>query len=124
MNIENKETVYNHLSNIALINLYTLSKDSKQIRLKDFSFNNKNHLFLLNIAKSLHNLFEHEIFVDVNFFDFIKYKIKHRKENFIHRSKDVSSPLIVDDFLNHITSAQEVEDNIWEKMYDDFFGEK
>lgn len=119
-----KEKTYNHLSNIALINLYTISKENKKIILTNFSFKNKNHLFLLHMAKVLHNIYEYEIFVDDKFFNFIKYKITHIKDKFIHRSKKLISCVNVDDFLAHIASAQNVENNIWTKIYNDFFGDK
>ena len=120
----NEEKIYNHLSNIAFINLYTLSKEHKKVILKNFSFYNKQHLLLLNIAKNLHNIYGYEIFVDDNFYNFIKYKIKHRKDTFIHRNKKLISCVKVDEFLNHITSAQNIDKNIWIKIYDDFFGGK
>lgn len=120
----NEEKIYNHLLNIAFINLYTLSKDNKKVILTNFSFNNKQHLLLLNIAKNLHNIYGYEIFVDDNFYNFIKYKIKHRKDTFIHRNKKLISCINVDEFLNHITTAQNIDKNIWIKIYNDFFGDK
>ena len=118
----NDEKYYNQLSEICLINLYTISKEKGKIELKDFSFKNKQHLFLLNIANILHNLYGYEIFLETKFSEFIKYKIHTKHSNFIHRKIKLENGIDIEDFLNHIADAQIIERNIWNKIYDEFFG--
>lgn len=118
----NDEKYYSQLSEICLINLYTLSKEKEKIELKDFSFKNKQHLFLLNIANIMHNLYGYEIILETKFTEFIKYKIHTKHSNFIHRKAKLENGINIEDFLNHIADAQIIERNIWDKIYDEFFG--
>lgn len=118
----NNEKYYNQLSEICLINLYTISKEKEKVELKGFSFKNKRHLFLLNIAGILHNLYGYEIILETKFLDFIKYKIHTKHSKFIHRKAKLENGIDIEDFLNHIADAQIIEKNIWNKIYDEFFG--
>lgn len=119
----NNEKYYNQLSEICLINLYTLSKEKGKIELKDFSFKNKQHLFLLNIASILHNLYGYEIFLEAKFLELIKYKIHTKHSKFIYRKAKLDKGINIENFLNHIADAQKVDRNIWNKIYDEFFKE-
>lgn len=118
----NNEKYYNQLSEICLINLYTISKEKEKVELKGFSFKNKQHLFLLNIAGILHNLYGYEIILETKFLDFIKYKIHTKHLKFIHRKAKLENGIDIEDFLNHIADAQIIERNIWNKIYEEFFG--
>ena len=118
----NNEKYYNQLSEICLINLYTLSKEKGKIELKDFSFKNKQHLFLFNIASILHNLYGYEIFLEAKFLEFAKYKIYTKHSKFIHRKTKLENGINIENFLNHIADAQKVDRDIWNKIYDEFFG--
>ena len=119
----NNEKYYNQLSEICLINLYTLSKEKEKIELKDFSFKNKQHLFLLNITSILHNLYGYEIFLETNFLEFAKYKIHTKHSKSIHRKTKLENGINIENFLNHIADAQKVDRDIWNKIYDEFFME-
>ena len=119
----NKEKIYNNLTEISLINLYTLSKSEKKIKLKNFDFKNKNHLFLLNISKILNVLYGYDIFIETTLLQYIKYKIRTR-HNIIHRKSKMQNGINIDDFLNHIADAQKVNRNIWEAIFNEFYGGK
>jgi len=118
----NNEKYYNQLSEICLINLYTVSKEKGKIELKGFSFKNKQHFFLLNIASILHNLYGYEIFLETKFLEFVKYKTHTKHSKFIHRKTKLENGINIEDFLNHIADAQVIDRNIWDKIYDEFFG--
>lgn len=119
----NNEKLYNQLSEICLINLYTLSKEKGKIELKEFTFKNKQHFFLFNIANALHNLYGYEIILEIKFSEFIKYKVHTKHSKFIHRKSKLENGINIENFLNHIADAQKVDKNIWNKIYDEFFGD-
>lgn len=116
------EKEYNELCNVSLINLYTLSKEKEEINLTNFDFKDKKHLYLLSIAKILNSLYNYPIYIQSNLFDYLKYKIKHRKENIKYKKK-ILNDFNIDDFLDYITTQRKIDKDIWIKIYDEFFKE-
>lgn len=111
---------YDELCNISMINLYTLSKKEKKIKLSNFDFKNKKHLYLLSIAKILNTLYGYKICIQSNFVDYIKYKIKHMNK-YIKYKRKMLNGIEINSFLNHITTAQKLDENIWIDIYNVFF---
>lgn len=82
--------VYDGLSNVAIVNLYSSSKDKEKIVLHNFNFTNKAHLCLLKIAESLRSFTGFQIYIKVKGFNRIwlffynrkkRTKIRASKEN-------------------------------------------
>ena len=90
--------------NIAINNLYTLSKKDKIIRLTNFSFKNKSHLAIMQIAQNIYQLFGLKLEINTSFWKYHFYNLKyHFKKNW-RRTSD-SDGIDVEDFITHIENA-------------------
>lgn len=113
----NKEKYYDTIINIALTNLYTLSKEDNRIVLSGFDRKNKNHLCLIQIAKYA-EMFGRDVYVKSSFIDriVIKKKLGLKVKNF----KEECNDIYMDDFITYIEKANE-DTNIFEEIYMEYF---
>lgn len=118
--------LYDRLSEICLINLYTLSKETNSLVFSDFNTKNKNHKFILEVALILKNIIELDIYINTkNYFNYLFYLLKNK--HFIKKikySKD-STKINIEEILKHITDANSIKnENIWSEIYDLNFNRK
>lgn len=118
--MEDKDKLYNDLSNVVLINLFSLSKDNFKIVLKNFNRKDKNHLYMFEMAKICRNIFAREVYLDCGFFDFLFLKKKGDKVYRI-KKKDITNEIDIQDFLFHISKANEIDDGVWSDIYDEWW---
>lgn len=115
------EDKYDIILDTALINLYTVSKRLKLIRLKEFDRKNKAHLCLYEIAKVITTLHGFPIEIDCGWLDFLLLKRKSQlttRTKLVHFLDKSCNELIAD-----IEEAYEAP-GVFEKIYDSYFGEK
>jgi len=77
-----EQKLYDNAINTALINIFTLSKESKSIRLYNFNRYNVEHLALFNVALMARHLFDCELKIDapLSTIWWLKRKYKCRKD--------------------------------------------
>lgn len=96
----NQEEIYDkmdEISQIALINIYTLSKNENTINLRNLDVNNKEHLFLFKIADILGMTIEKELTVDCGFWQRMKLKkIVKRKIKKEILENGINTPEVLD----------------------------
>lgn len=63
---------YDEICGAAFVNLFTLSKDSDTIAFRGFNPKNKEHLFILGVARGLAGSFGKKVALDVNKFQLWK----------------------------------------------------
>ena len=61
-----QQKVFDEICGIAFINVFSLTKDKPRIVLSPFNPKNTEHLFLLNIAKSVGGVYGKPVALDVN----------------------------------------------------------
>lgn len=69
---KDKERIYDEICGAALVNLFTLSKNSDTIAIYHFDPKNEEHLFLLGVAKSLAGVKDKKVCLDVSKFQLWK----------------------------------------------------
>lgn len=112
------------ISQIALVNLYTLSKNEKTINLRNFELKNKEHLFLIEIAAILETVCGKELSADCGFWQRLKLK-KHLKRKVKKESLEngINVPEVLDFMRPHLKVLFPEGDIDFGTVYDVFYGE-
>lgn len=84
---EEREYKFNVIASVAYVNIYTLSKEHDTIALFPFDPKNKEHLFVLNVAKGVSGVMNKPVAVDANFLQLGKLNRKLSKECRYHQLK-------------------------------------
>ena len=112
---------YDLILETALVNIFTVSKRLKIIRLKEFDRKNKAHLCLFNIAKICSSLHNFPIEVDCSWFQFLFLK---GKTSSVRRAKLVHFlDKSCDNLIKDIEDAYDAP-GVFEKIYDEYYGDK
>ena len=109
---------YDKVLNTLYINLYTLSKDSNIIELKNFNYKNKAHLVVLKVASILASLCNKKIKCNISFLNYLYIK-KFYKNIKIKRGKHFSIDKDCDTLISDI--EQYYEKGIFEKIYKEYY---
>lgn len=70
---------YDGLVGLTMLNIYSLSKENKTIRLYNFNFKNFEHLYLLRIALMARTVYDFDIEIEGSWWDVFKLNWKIRK---------------------------------------------
>lgn len=70
---------YDNIINVALVNIYTLSKEKEKIVLTNFDRKNKDHLLFLRVALLAKDIYNFPLSLDVNIIDSFVLNWKMRK---------------------------------------------
>ena len=73
----------------ALFGLFSRAKDTKVIRLYNFSFKKRSHLAVLNIARLATSVFGFNVELNVGFFPYIFYSLKYKLRKWCKRSSSL-----------------------------------
>ena len=77
---KNKLKIYDDICGAAFVNIFTLTKDEEVIAIKGLNPKNKEHLFVLGVAKGLAGAFEKKVALDVSRFRLWKLNRKIDKD--------------------------------------------
>lgn len=104
----------------AVVNLYTISKRSGIIRLKEFDRKNKAHLCLFNVAKICSNIYNFSIEVNCSWLQFklLKGKTKQVKRMKLVHFLDKSCDELIND-IEEAYNAPGAFTKIYETYYED-----
>lgn len=122
------EELFNKLVVVATTNIYSLSKNQDEIILTDFVPNLiKGHEAFYAIANYASVLFTKKLYLDMNLWNYIKFKIKHKKTKTkkvsIFNSKKLKDKKVinVNDEIYHICKANYVDHNTFDKIWEEFY---
>lgn len=112
---------YDNIIHVALINLYTISKEKRKITLKNFDYTLNSHKAFLEIAKIAQSIFNLKISIQYPLFKYILFKLK-TKDNTCYRykRKEDSVEVNVEDFICHIETANE-SFGVFRKIYESYY---
>lgn len=123
--IEEKHNLYDRIITTAMINMYSLSKEKKEIILKDVNPNNISHLFMIEVAKIVNLYWGFKIKIQTSFFNFRKLKKQCRlsKKNTkrISLKKENYTAIKIEKFLKDIQKAYETKPSIFRDIYDAYY---
>ena len=111
-----------NLVNVAVINFFTLGKETKKICLCNVNVKDSRHLAGLHIAELIRNLYGYEITLSSDIFTYwdIKWKCKAKKWLKRARKKDESKPVDMEDFIFHIEKANDKPFG-FSQVYEEYF---
>ena len=112
---------YDEICNAALINLFGLSKNMKTINIELDEFYSYNAKFMLMVARNVQAITGKQIRIKCCFWDLVKFKWKNKKNKDLKHTKEMSINSNV--FLDDLRKAFEVDDDIFEKIYKEFYEE-
>lgn len=119
---------YKEMDNVVqatIVNLYTLSKDIKEIRISNFGDKNKNHLYLLSVANIASTLFNFPVKIKMNRIklQFLKWKYPNLYKNVqkCDEAFSFSAQTLLEDmqrmFIPHLGNEWDYSD-IYEAYYE------
>lgn len=117
------EKRYNEMCNACLVNVYTISKEQKTIILLNFDPKNIDHLFLYEIAQTAASLFHFDLKIDTSLFSYLKFTVgkKRNCKRILHRKSLISHGVRADMMLEYVAGAFGESNNVWGKIYNEFY---
>lgn len=118
--MDNKEL--DKLVHVAVINFFTLGKETRKICLCNVNVKDSRHLAGFHIAELIKNLYGYEISLSGNILNYwdIKWKCKAKKWLKRAKKKDKSSPVDMEDFISHIEKANDKPFG-FSQVYEEYF---
>lgn len=110
---------YDKVSEVVLINLYTLSKKEQIVNLGNVNLKDKEHLYILMMVQNVNSVFGFEVRVEMNWFKLWRYNKKHNTA-FKHL-KSGEKGIHINSFLDHIRMANSLEPNFFADIYDAYY---
>ena len=125
-----QQKFFDEICGIALVNVYSLTKDTDRIAISPFNPKNKEHLFLMNIAKGASAIIGKSVALDTNRFRLwqlnrgisseCRYEKIKRKER-----ENAINPIVLLDFMRRgIEDDFQVKEFDFGKIYDAFYSKK
>ena len=112
---------YDNIIHVALINLYTLSKEKKKITLTNFDYTIDAHKAFLEIAKTAQNIFSLKISIQYPIGKYLLFKLKTKdRECYKEKKKEDSVLIDVEDFIRHIEVAND-SIGVFRKIYNSYY---
>lgn len=115
-----------HIVEITLTNIYSLSKEKQKIVLNNFNPKNKDHLYFFHVALMARNMFSFPIEVDLGVIDtwFLNWKI-HKFYDKIKRNKEEKG-INVEEVLTFMQPALKElgEEFSYSKIYEEYYSHR
>lgn len=108
--------------NVAIINMYSKRTEDNVIRFTNFSFRNKSHLAILNIAKIAHDILNLKVELVVNPIIYSIYKKKYKLDEFCSRAKEKDG-ISINSFITYIEVANNTS-HLFEDIYKSYYKRK
>lgn len=116
---------YDQAINATMVNLYTLSKEKGKIILENVDRNNKNHLLILRVAMIAKDVYNFQLKLKTNFWNWIVLNWRMRKlSRFVRRERESDANVDVDALVNFMTPVLQKaieEDFNFSDIYDAFY---
>lgn len=106
------------LVNTAVINLFTLGKETNELNLFNFNRRDPRHLALIHITSLVKDIAGYKVSVHGSFITYLWIKWKFRKLKGIGNTKKATVDM--EDFIKHIEDAYEAP-NAFSHIYRDYY---
>lgn len=98
--------LYDQAINALMINIYTLTKDKREIVLSDINPKDKNHLLILRVALIAKDVYDFPLKIKTNFWNWLALNWKMRKMSYhIPREKDQEENVNIEALIDFMTPA-------------------
>ena len=126
----NKQKLFDEICGVAFVNVFSLSKCTDRIVISPFNYKNKEHLFLVNVAKGVGAVNGKAVALDTSRFRIwqmnkgLAQQCKYEKAT-KDELKNAINPIILLDFMRKWASETlGVEDFNFGEIYDAFYNKK
>lgn len=109
---------YDIVLNVLYTNLFTLSKEDKIIKLKNFIPKNHSHQVILKIANILATYSDRQIYIDISLFQKLKMRLHGIKTRFKCKP-NLTATKTCNDIIEDIEKYYET--GIFEKIYKEYY---
>lgn len=117
---DTEDKVLDQLVSVAVVNLYTLCKDKKLVRLSHFDFEDEGHLTLLSIGYIMKNLYGYKIEVCATWWDYFRYNFKLKYMKWCSRAHLEDEGINTKEFIRHIEDANNMR-GIFRTIYERYY---
>lgn len=129
MNEKQLLKTYDEIYGAMFVNLYTLSKNSKNIVLSPFDPNNKEYLLVLQVARGVGDVYGKKVCIDVSKFQLWKLNRKLSKECRILQAKNCGDDYKINantllDYMREKAQKSCGEDFTFADIYNAFYTRK
>ena len=125
-----KQKTFDEICGVALINIYSLAKNTERICISPFDHKNKEHLFLVNLAKGVSAIMSKPVALDAS-----RFRIRQMNKGIIAEckyekmtraeQKTAINPIVLLDFMREWASeALGVSNFNFGEIYDAFYSKK
>ena len=98
--------LYDQAINALMINIYTLTKDKREIVLSDINPKDKNHLLILRVALIAKDVYDFPLKIKTNFWNWLTLNWRMRKMScHIPREKDQEENVNIEALIDFMTPA-------------------
>lgn len=125
-----QQKVFDEICGVALINVYSLTKNTDRIAISPFDPKNKEHLFLMNIAKGASAIARKSVALDTNRFRLrqlnrgISLECRYEKVKRKERQEAINPILLLDFMRRGIEETFQIKEFDFGKIYDAFYSKK
>ena len=116
---------YDQAINATMVNIYTLSKEKGKIILENIDRNNKNHLLILRVAIIAKDVYNFQLKLKTNFWNWVVLNWRMRKlSRFVRRERESDANVDVDALVNFMTPILKTaieEDFNFSDIYNAFY---
>lgn len=118
------ENQYDTITGAVFVNLFSFSNDSGKILLDNFNTKDKTQLYLYEVAKSVCTIYNRPIILNMNFFKYILFKYKHKKDNISFNFKRLKNVVSNKEMLDFVAKSYQSESNIFIEIYDSYYNKE
>lgn len=128
--MENKQKIYDRICGIAFANIYCSAKQNGRIILSSFDAKNKDHLFVLGVARGVSGALQTDLFIECSWWTLRKLNKKIPEQmrmkrayklNQLARAIDTEELL---DFVREVCVGTELAEVSFADIYDEYYSEK
>lgn len=122
--------LYDEMLSAVLVNLYSVSKNEQKIKIRDMQLSNtptETQRVVLEVATILHTLFNYQIYLDYNIFQYVLFKLTHirtwkrwRRFNGKKDNHGISYIKLLED----VSEAYKQKYGIWSEIYNEYYRSK
>jgi hypothetical protein len=109
---------------VLMINIYSLSKDEKQIIISNYDDKKYSHKCFLVMASYVQTLDGYPIVFQKSLIPYLFLKIKYGKKYNIQRAKKNKISINVEEQIKHIEKYFELNEEIYKQIYKNYFERK
>ena len=112
----------NEVCEVALVNLFTLVKGYKEIRIEVKNLESYKTKCAIMTARNLESITGYPIFFKINFWELFSLKLWNKRFRDIKRTKGLA--VDIEKLMDDVQKAKEVDEDIWEEIFKAFYKEK